>query len=1445
MKRFVLLVLMLWCLCFLYGQSYNMSNGTVTVSCSHAINFYDPGGPSGNYANSMNLTQTFIAPEGQCLQVVFSSFVLETYTGSGTPYDYLTIYDGANTSSPQLGIYYGTNSPGTIVSSSGALTFVFHSDQSVNKQGWVATINCIACPEIISMGNGTVTTCNARFFDPGGPSSNYGNNQNFTQTIVSATPDMCLKVAFSSFQLQGANWSGTLNDYLIIYDGENTSSPQIGRYYGSNSPGTIISTSGALTFVFHSNGSSTYAGWMASVTCMECPNIPCMSMDDGSPCSMLTQATPFCTDENPYGVTFPSGLSGDASSFFGTNHVGCLSRLPSPAWYYMQIQTPGSLTFTIHQESLSGGGMDVDFACWGPFMADNQADFMENLCCGQYTFHIADHPNNNSTYENPNYPYDNLVDCSFSNLSDEICHIPNAQPGEWYLVIITNYYNYNHPGTQGLITFTPTANSTATTNCSLLAPMTYNGPLCEGDTLVLTCTNPQPGATYNWTGPNGWSAVTTVPTVSVCDVTALQSGEYSLQLTGIDNVVNPSHIEVSIDSMPQLTLTVSEDTICRGTQISLQAQGASHYVWSPGGSNAANRTVTPSTTTTYSVTGSIGNCSATVSHTVVVFALPTVNITTVPSNRTICKGDTAILCASGGETYMWVQGVDTIAHTDTLRVSPAANITYQVIGVSAEGCTKSTSKNIIVRSLPTASISGASSMCRGDSVQLTSSSASHYEWSTGASTRSVWVKPLETSVYTVTVTDNYGCTASDTVEVRVFLSDTTIYKDTICWNGSVHDANFNVTEILAPGNHQYRTIYPTSASCDSVVILDLTVLPMIPVVWYDTSCVSYQWRNQTYTQTGVYVDSVLDAHACLQVDTLHLIIHDAFETIDTVTACESYTWINGLTYTESTEMPSYTTTTSSLCDSVIYLHLTVYHAEHEVVEVDTCSYYTWHGSRYTEGGLFTYSDTDVHHCPYTDTLLLSLHFASPSSMTAQSCDSYEWNDSVYTESGVYCHGHEDGNGCWQVDTLHLTINRPVHGSYTVSACESYEWRGTTYLQSGLFMDSHIDGHNCVQVDTLHLTVNHAHGIAESVTRCEPFMWHNELRDTTGVYLYDYIDSQGCPCADTLRLRLVSVPELLLEEVINATCNQENGSIKIASSGGLQPYRYVYQPSGAEAEFNFLAAGNYLLQMIDSIGCTSEVSFEIDNIVHRVNLVQVTNAHCGRDDGRVEIAATGGFGVYTYQWTAPIVSDGPVAEHVRAGNYSVAVVDSNGCSLPLPFTVRDIPGPDACFHFNVSNEQCVTMVNCTEEEGLVQWTWAFGDGQGSMEWQPTHIYNDPGQYPVVLTVIDENNCLDSLELLYVIQEMPTLYLPSAFIPESEVAENRVFRPVGNSISEQNYEMLIYDRWGQLIFVSRQRDYGWDGYINGQLAPQGTYMYRITYEDTNGIPKMVKGSVLLMR
>ena len=71
------------------------------------------------------------------------------------------------------------------------------------------------------------------------------------------------------------------------------------------------------------------------------------------------------------------------------------------------------------------------------------------------------------------------------------------------------------------------------------------------------------------------------------------------------------------------------------------------------------------------------------------------------------------------------------------------------------------------------------------------------------------------------------------------------------------------------------------------------------------------------------------------------------------------------------------------------------------------------------------------------------------------------------------------------------------------------------------------------------------------------------------------------------------------------------------------------------------------------------------------------------------------------------------------------------------------------------------------------------------------------------------------------------------------------PIGNSISEENYEMRIYDRWGQLIFVSRRLENGWDGHINGHLAPQGTYTYQINYVDIEGKPNSKKGSILLLR
>jgi PKD repeat protein len=125
-------------------ESFNMTNGTLTT-CSGV--FYDPQGTS-DYLNNLDFTMTIMpADNSKSLQAVFTLFELETHTSCN--YDWLKIYDGESTSDPLLGTWCGTNSPGTVVAynQTGALTFQFHSDVSVVRQGWEATLSCVTKPE--------------------------------------------------------------------------------------------------------------------------------------------------------------------------------------------------------------------------------------------------------------------------------------------------------------------------------------------------------------------------------------------------------------------------------------------------------------------------------------------------------------------------------------------------------------------------------------------------------------------------------------------------------------------------------------------------------------------------------------------------------------------------------------------------------------------------------------------------------------------------------------------------------------------------------------------------------------------------------------------------------------------------------------------------------------------------------------------------------------------------------------------------------------------------------------------------------------------------------------------------------------------------------------------------------------------------------------------------
>ena len=110
----------------------------------------------------------------------------------------------------------------------------------------------------------TITTCDAMFYDDGGPNANYTNNKDLTLTFLPATEGGIITVTFQSFETE-SNW-----DFLYIYDGTSTSATQIGTYSGGDTPGTVTATNaaGALTFKFTSDSSVNKTGWAAHVSCL-------------------------------------------------------------------------------------------------------------------------------------------------------------------------------------------------------------------------------------------------------------------------------------------------------------------------------------------------------------------------------------------------------------------------------------------------------------------------------------------------------------------------------------------------------------------------------------------------------------------------------------------------------------------------------------------------------------------------------------------------------------------------------------------------------------------------------------------------------------------------------------------------------------------------------------------------------------------------------------------------------------------------------------------------------------------------------------------------------------------------------------------------------------------------------------------------------------------------
>ena len=191
--------------------------------------------------------------------------------------------------------------------------------------------------------------------------------------------------------------------------------------------------------------------------------------------------------------------------------------------------------------------------------------------------------------------------------------------------------------------------------------------------------------------------------------------------------------------------------------------------------------------------------------------------------------------------------------------------------------------------------------------------------------------------------------------------------------------------------------------------------------------------------------------------------------VETESTCVSYTW-HGNTYTESGTY-TYDYTNSDDCPSADTLFLTIHNGTHNNFTVEDCESYNWHDSTLTESGTYLYPYLNEHGCASADTLHLTIQDVVGELVVVSVCENYLWHDSLYTESGTYTYADTNENGCLVVDTLLLTLYHGTHNVFNEITNEPYTWHGQTYPESGTYTYEYLNENECASVDTLHLTIS--------------------------------------------------------------------------------------------------------------------------------------------------------------------------------------------------------------------------------------------------------------------------------------------------------------------------------------------------------------------------------------
>jgi gliding motility-associated-like protein len=1051
-----------------------------------------------------------------------------------------------------------------------------------------------------------------------------------------------------------------------------------------------------------------------------------------------------------------------------------------------------------------------------------------------------------------------------------------------------------------------TYGATPTTN---LAPGSYtyvatSASGCASAAVTITITQPQVGLTVSTTQTNvlcfgnSTGAINATPSggtapytyswsngATTQNLTAIPSGSYTVTVTDANGCTATATVVITEPAAALAATTTQVMIACFGGNtgsVNMTPTGGTApytYVWT-GGSTAQSAIGVPAGTYSVTVTDANG-CTTTVTATITQPQAP-LTLTNTQTN-VLCFGNStgAINLTPAGGTpaysYLWSNN----ATTQNLTSLPAG--TYTVVVTDANGCTANASVTI---TQPQTGLSVATTqtnvLCFGNStgaINATPSGGSvpyTYSWSNNATTQNLTTIP--SGSYTVTVLDANGCTATATAvitEPAAALAANTTQVNILCLNG-VGSVNLTVsggtvgytylwsnqatTEDLANLQAGVYTVVVTDAngcvvSATATILQSLSQVPVAinnlsgttiltcanPIINLQaTGGVTYTWTGgssvstaaNSFTLPGQYTVNMIDPNGCPVSQNITLTQNVVLPPVQitnnsgaTVIDCNNatinlsasgggqYAWNNGLGSNVNVSIATAGTYT------------VVVTASNGCVDSSTVIVTV------APTPLITILDTAI--CSGQSVTLSPTYFPGGAGgtiiwSTAQSSPTITVSPTTTTTYNILY----NYNGCPATEDVVVTVNQtPVVSVNNTTIClgDNAQLTATPNAPGGTFLWT--QGGETTSSISISPASNTNYNVVYTLAGCSS-------APATGVVTVNPIP--------TVSVNSITICQGDVDS-LTATPNIPGGTY-LWAQGGQTTSTIAVNP---QSNSNYSVV--YTLN-----GCVSPSAQGTVAVNPLPAAIFIADTLSGCAPLSVQFNADTTNQLATYQWSssngASGVGDQASLTFLNTGCYDITLTASmNGCvnSTTSNGYICVQENPIANFASSVNDftqpNESVTFTN--NSNGASGYIWSFGDGTLGNEMNPIHLYSGTNNgYTVTLIAITSMGCLDSTSMTIGYEETASYYIPNAFTPDGDKF-NQTFRPIFSSgIDYQNYTMLIFNRWGEVVFETHNVLIGWDGSygIEGLDAQPGVYTYQITVK----IPetderKIIAGHVNLLR